>query len=237
MIDQTTFLNNSTNDTAGGSGGAIYLLDDENYPREGDANAALISGSYFEGNETLGGGGGLWFLTESGRLVLQNNTFFDNRTTASMGMGGAVALVGGPTEVTHCTFANNHAQFHGGGIQAAQDAQVTVSNSLFADNTSDRDGGWAWFHANRELDDGGGNIQWLEAALEIDSNSNKLVTAGADVSDPQLMSPQDNGGATHTMALTTGSPAVDAGVDGGPQADQRGEARNGAPDVGAYELQ
>ncbi len=237
VIDQTTFRNNSTNDAAGGSGGAIYLQDDENYPRERDANRALISGCTFEGNETLGGGGGLWFLTESGRLDLHNNTFFENRTTASMGMGGAVALVGGPTEVSHCTFADNHAQFHGGGIQAAQDAQVTVTNSLFVNNTSDRDGGWAWFHANRELGDGGGNIQWLDAALEIDSNSNERVTPGTSIVDPQLMSLEDNGGATHTMALPAGSPAVDAGVDGALSEDQRGEPRNGAPDVGAYEVQ
>jgi len=237
VIDQSTFRSNSTNDSAGGSGGAIYLQDDENYPREGEANRALISGSTFEGNETLGGGGGLWFLTESGRLELHNNTFFENRTTAGMGMGGAVALVGGPTDITHCTFSDNHAQFHGGGIQAAQDALVTVTNSLFANNTSDRDGGWAWFHANRELGDGGGNIQWLDPALEIDSNSNKLVSPGTSIADPQLMSLGDNGGATHTMALPMGSPAVDAGVDAALPGDQRGEPRNGAPDVGAYEVQ
>ncbi len=237
VIDQSTFRGNSTNDTAGGSGGAVYLQDDENYPRERDANRSLISNSTFEGNETLGSGGALWFLTESGRLDLHNNTFFENRTTASMGMGGAVALVGGPTQLTHCTFADDHAQFHGGGIQAAAAAQVTVTNSLFSNNTSDRDGGWAWFHANRELDDGGGNVQWLDPSLEIDSNSNLLVAAGATLADPQLLSPQDNGGPTHTMALPAGSPAIDAGVDGGLSEDQRGEARNGAPDVGAYELQ
>jgi hypothetical protein len=236
-IDQSTFLRNSTDDTAGGSGGAIYLLDDENYPQEKAANQSLIANSYFEGNETLGGGGALWFLTESGRLDLQNSTFFGNRTTAGMGMGGALALVGGPTDVTHCTFADNHAQFHGGGIQAAQDALVTVTNSLFSNNTSDRDGGWAWFHANRELGDGGGNMQWLDPSLEIDSNSNKLVAAGAQIADPQLMAPADNGGSTHTMALPDGSPAVDAGVGSDVSEDQRGEARDAVPDVGAYELQ
>ncbi len=237
VVDQTTFRGNSTDDTSGGSGGAIYLLDDENYPRERDANRALISRSTFEGNETLGGGGGLWFLTESGRLELHNDTFVGNRTTASMGMGGAVALVGGPTEITHCTFAENHAQFHGGGVQAAKDAQVIVTNSLFVDNTSDRDGGWAWFHANRELIDGGGNMQWLDPSLEIDVNSNELVVAGARVADPQIMSLEDNGGPTPTMALPAGSPAVDAGLGRPLSEDQRGESRRDAVDVGAYELQ
>ena len=237
VVDQSTFVGNSTNDTAGGSGGAIYLLDDENYPQEKSANQALISGSYFEGNETLGGGGALWFMTESGRLQLHNDTFYDNRTTASMGMGGAVALVDGPTTITHCTFAGNHAQFHGGAIQAAQDADVTATNSLFSDNTSDRDGGWAWFHANRELNDGGGNVQWLDPGLEIDSNSNNPITAGALLADPMLMSPGDNGGSTSTMAIGPDSPAVDVGVGTELAEDQRGEARTGAPDAGAYELQ
>lgn len=237
VVDQSTFRNNRTNDGSGGSGGAIYLLDDENYPREKAANQALISNSYFEGNETLGGGGGLWFMTESGSLDLQNDTFFENRTTATMGMGGAIAIVDGPTQITHCTFANNYAQFHGGGIQAAQDARVTVTNTLFYDNTSNRDGGWAWFHANRELQDGGGNMQWLDPALEIDGNSNEAVVAGVMVADPMLSRPADNGGSTWTMALGEGSPAVDAGVEDALDVDQRGEPRGLAPDVGAYELQ
>lgn len=237
VVDQTTFLGNSTDDTSGGSGGAIYLLDDENYPREKAANQSLIANSYFEGNNTLGGGGGVWFMTESGSLDLQNSTFFANRTTATMGMGGAIALVSGPTQISHCTFAQNHAQFHGGGIQAAGDAEVTVTNSLFSDNTSDRDGGWAWFHANRELQDGGGNMQWLDPSLEIDGNSNLPVVAGATLADPVLMDPSDNGGSTLTMALGAGSPAIDAGVQGVLDADQRGESRSGPPDVGAFEVQ
>ncbi len=78
----------------------------------------------------------------------------------------------------------------------------------------------------------GSTPRWRSTAT-----SNLLVAAGATLANPQLLSPQDNGGPTHTMALPAGSPAIDAGVDGGLSEDQRGEARNGAPDVGAYELQ
>ena len=232
IVEKSTFVNNRTTE---GSGGAIYLLDDENYPMEGGANQSRIANSYFEGNETLGGGGGLWFQTGSGALQLENDTFFANRTTAPQGMGGAVALLNGPTSVTHCTFAENHAQFHGGGIQATSDARVTVTNSLFYDNTSDRDGGWAWFHANRELEDGGGNMQYLDPALEVDTNSNLPVTANATLADAALEAPADNGGPTRTMALPSGSPAIDAGVATETADDQRGEPREGTPDVGAYE--
>lgn len=233
-INQSTFINNVTTD---GSGGAIYLLDDENYPRVRGANRSRIANSYFGGNHTLRGGGGVWFLTESGSLEVINSTFFENSTEHRMGMGGGVALLDGPIEVTNCTFADNFAQFHGGGIQAGGDADITLTNNLFHNNRSDRDGGWAWFHVNRELNDGGGNIQYLDPDFEIDRNSNELVAAGATIVDAQPMAPADNEGPTHTMALPAGSAAIDAGVSVDFSTDQRGMPHSGAPDVGAYEVQ
>jgi hypothetical protein len=51
---------------------------------------------------------------------------------------------------------------------------------------------------------------------------------------------QDNGGPTQTMALLSGSPAIDAGDNtGAPDTDQRGFARivGGTIDIGAFEVQ
>src|SRR5262249_32509248 len=61
---------------------------------------------------------------------------------------------------------------------------------------------------------------------------------------PLLGPLQDNGGPTATMALLPGSPAIDAGdptlaVDQHGQpltTDQRGVARDAAPDIGAFEF-
>ena len=49
---------------------------------------------------------------------------------------------------------------------------------------------------------------------------------------------QDNGGPTRTMALLPGSPAINAGDSTNPPpTDQRGFARVGTPDIGAFEFQ
>jgi hypothetical protein len=63
--------------------------------------------------------------------------------------------------------------------------------------------------------------------------------------DPLLGPLQDNGGPTFTMALGTGSPAIDAADDGVCASsavkgvDQRGLPRPGGPhcDIGAFEVQ
>jgi len=47
---------------------------------------------------------------------------------------------------------------------------------------------------------------------------------------------RDNGGLTLTHALSAGSPARDHAVSAAPDTDQRGMARDSAPDIGAYEL-
>src|SRR6185295_11440420 len=64
--------------------------------------------------------------------------------------------------------------------------------------------------------------------------------------DPLLGPLQNNGGPTDTHALLPGSPALDAGISGGPNTDQRGFPRpfdipalpNAADgsDIGAYEF-
>jgi len=56
--------------------------------------------------------------------------------------------------------------------------------------------------------------------------------------DPKLGPLADNGGPTLTMALLSGSPAIDAGdTTAAPTTDQRGFPRpaGAAPDIGAYE--
>jgi hypothetical protein len=58
--------------------------------------------------------------------------------------------------------------------------------------------------------------------------------------DPKLGALANNGGTTQTMALLTGSPAINAGNNTGcPTTDQRGIARpqGGVCDIGAFEFQ
>ncbi|MBW2454432.1 MAG: hypothetical protein JRI68_07970 [Deltaproteobacteria bacterium] len=240
IIDQCVFENNRTTSAEHGQGGAIFAMDDEKAEQATTANSLSISNTTFSGNQTWGSGGGVWFWTKDGRLTLTNATFADNRIDDGndTGMGGALAISQGPTDILNVTIANNWAKFHGGGIQAGGDAVVTLTNTLFYNNTSDREGGWANFHTNREVDhDGGGNMQWLDESAVIDSNSNALVSENATIADPLLEALADNGGPGHTMALGAGSPAIDAGVANAPDTDQRGLPRDDTPDIGAFEVQ
>ena len=241
IIDQSVFVGNHTTSSEEGQGGAIFAMDDDKHDQASNLpNSLAISNTTFEGNSTFGSGGAVWYWTQEGRLTLINTTFAENRIDESVadGMGGALAVSHGPADIFNCTFANNYAKFHGGGIQAGGESPIGVTNTLFYNNTSNRDGGWANFQTNRTLDfDGGGNLQWLDEALVIDSNSNARVSEEALVADPLLESLADNGGPGRTMALGAGSPAIDAGVVNAPETDQRGLPRDDLPDIGAYEAQ
>lgn len=238
-IDQSSFTNNRSTSSEEGQGGAVFLMDDDKHavPASPATNAASVTNSAFVGNETELQGGGLWYWTGGGSLVLENVTWSDNRVRADLGMGGALAVAQGPVNIMHNTFADNYARFHGGGVQASDTAAIVLQNSLFVNNTSNRDGGWANFHTNRPVQDAGGNMQYLAADLVIDENSDAPVAQGVVRADPGLEALADNGGPTPTRAIAAGGPAVDAGQSAGaPQTDQRGVARTGAPDIGAYEV-
>ena len=238
-IDQSLFAGNISTSNEEGQGGAVFLMDDDAHavPANPSENRASVTNTAFIENETYLQGGGMWYWTGGGSLVLENVTWANNRVRGDMGMGGAFTAARGPVSVVHNTFAGNYARFHGGGIQASQEASVSLRNSLFVDNTSNREGGWANFHTNRPLQDGGGNMQFLDPELVIDDNSDASVAEGVTRQDPLLGELGDHGGPTPVLPLLEGSPAIDAGVaEGAPDTDQRGEARSGAPDIGAFEF-
>ncbi|MBX3186645.1 MAG: hypothetical protein KF819_06505 [Labilithrix sp.] len=243
-IRQSAFERNETTSTTEGQGGAIFAMDDDKYPANtGAANRTSVTESLFDGNTTWGQGGGIWFWTKDGSLLARNVTFHANATATAheTGMGGGLAISSGPATLLNCTFAANYAKFHGGGIQisGAADATLAMGNTLFVDNLSNRNGGYANFHTNRAVDtDLGGNVQHLDPARVIDVNSDALVAAGATRADPKLAPLADNGGPTPTMAIAAGSAAHDKGVSGAsvPEVDQRLKKRDATPDVGAFEL-
>jgi hypothetical protein len=98
------------------------------------------------------------------------------------------------------------------------------------------------YHTNRELINGGNNLQYPRNKPDFGHDINNLITSPASAIiflDPLLGPLADNGGPNQTMALQTGSPAIDAGnTVSCPGTDQRGISRlqGSACDIGAFEV-
>lgn len=246
---RSTFTNNQVlglGDTEG-NGGAIYHIEDEWAGGSNEDNIE-ISGSTFESNYAYKSGGGVW-ISINGRGQVINSTFYDNQASVAgtnrIGQGGGLRL-GGTIDVINSTFANNFATYQGGAIFAGD--SVTLSNSLFYNNyldpthTNPVTTQWQGYHTNRELINGGNNLQFPRYKPIFNNDINNLITlpASAIIFDDPLLGPlADNGGPNKTMVLQPGSPAIDAGNNATcPGTDQRGIIRpqGSTCDIGAFEL-
>jgi len=195
-----------TGNTAGGDGGGLYMFGD------GTITNTTVSGNT---SEQFDSGGGIWVV---GNLTLLNVTIADNIAETTPAPQVSANAFGVPADV-------------GGGIFNA-DANVTVKNTIIANN----EGG----------DCGGGGV--TSDGHNLDSDGSCVLTGTGDQSgvDPLLAALALNApGSTETHALPADSPAVDAGDDTGcPATDQRGVTRpqdgdedgTAACDIGAYEL-
>ena len=215
----------------GGNGGGLVVLSN------GDNRGLTLDRTSFVNNSATSQGGGLWMFdapttitnsTFSGNKALVSETPADNDYNRN---GGGLVFYGAPVSITNSTIANNRAGWVGGGITAANDAPVTLKNTIFSNNTA-LNGGNPWNiqqHSSRQLIDGGGNIQFPQA-------NDDRVSANSLVADPKLGPLQDNGGGLLTHALLAGSPAINAAVAGAPTTDERGFSRVGQADIGAFEF-
>jgi predicted outer membrane repeat protein len=227
-IDRCTF-NNSVCDAD--KGGACYLMN-------GDFS---ISNSTFSNNSSPVQGGGIW-MTQA-NLLLSNCTFYKNfAVNGANGLGGAVCVGSQTTTINNCTFAYNRAGnfasaiFNGG--------NMSLTNNLFYKNyvgngfQSNPYGG-AVLNKETAITVNGGNMQFpTDFTGQYGTMQDYWITSGVLTTDALLEDLADNGGPTKTMALPENSPALNNGITAGaPLTDQRGMARVGAPDIGAYEKQ
>ena len=190
-----------------------------------------VTNSTFSDN--AGGDGGA--INNEDMLTVTNSTFYENSATDQ---GGAIFSEGMLT-VTNSTFYDNSAPTglydQGGGIFNA--ATATVANSILADSTGGNCIG-------DTITDGGYNISDDDTCGFTGTGANGKPI-GDNVSDAhiKLGSLTNNGGPTETIALGTGSYAIDAiPIALCPATDQRGAPRPdpGSPletacDIGAFE--
>jgi predicted outer membrane repeat protein len=199
----------------------------------------------FSGNSAPVGGGMSNY--GAGSPTLTNVTFSSNSASdkggglySSGSIGGllpvafrAEAKAGGRPSLTNVTFSGNSA--HAGGAIVLEGADLQVSESILWDDRTEVVDGYA---SSMTITDSivaggcppapGGPPSWL--AIECSNVAD---------ADPLLQPLAENGGYTQTMALGSGSPAIDVGGVNSACAstDQRGVTRpqGRACDLGAYE--
>ena len=191
----------------------------------------LISGTTISGNSGVSvnqsyyGGGGLFNYGTIGTIV--NSTISGNTTNSD---GGGILNNGTINHIQSTTIASNVAAAGGGIFHASFATMGELINTIIAGNTG---------------------LDFTEQA-SVTSATYDLVQASAGNSlvngangnvvglDPKLGPLANNGGLTLTMALLTGSPAINAGTStDAPTTDQRGLPRpsGAAVDIGAFEVQ
>ncbi len=228
--------------------------------------ASTLSGNILTGGNGSGGsdspglaqGGGAYFAVTGNTLV--NSTVADNQAMGGQGApGNPVASGGGlffggtaTATLTNVTVAGNKASLpqggegstSGGGIDNTDTAAqaVTLTNTLVALNSATTGPDY-----KGAVGTGSGHnlIGNADGSSGFGSTRGDLLGSTAAPLAPKLGPLAQNGGPTQTLALLSGSPALQAG-DNSIQAvtgpfDQRGQGfarvANGAADIGAFEVQ
>jgi hypothetical protein len=179
---------------------------------------SIIADSTISNNLADDPGGGI--DEEGGTLTAINCTiaYNDAEDDGSETGGGVCCASGSACDLTNCTIANNITDGYGGGILAQ--GSVVLNNTVLCGNT----------------DDGGDDF------FDVDGTYSGSHNRVSDTSI-HLGGLTNNGGPTETMALLSGSDAIDQGdnalIPDGIATDQRGTGHNridnGTVDIGAYE--
>ena len=205
----------------------------------GGSSSLTLRETAVSDNTSTSTGGGILVL---GALALDRVTIDGN--SADVG-GGLYVGNGASATLGNVTLSGNSATSNGGAISTR--SGISIINSTIADNFAGGGGGINTQGSGNAIlkntilaNNAGGNASGLLTSLgnNIDSaNTAGLTGPGDRVNTDPLLGPlQYNGGTTRTHALLDGSPAINAGTaSGAPTTDQRGVARLGATDIGAYE--
>ncbi len=203
-----------------------------------------VSNSTFSGNSTVGGwGGGIY---NSATATIINSTFSNNSAVINGQVGGQGGGVfdGGTMTLVNDTFSGNSANTAQGGGGAIWDKYgiLTMKGTILANSPSG--GNCSIYILNppgTTTSDGYNLSDDGSCSFLTGPGDQKSVPAGLDTTNGLT----NNGGPTSTIALSSGSTAIDAipygsctDANGNPVlTDQRGIVRAGNCDIGAYEVQ
>ncbi len=220
---QTLSLQNVTirdNVVASANGGGIYQTLGE----------TVVDDSVFYGNRSTSGAG-MYII--GGNITATNVTVSDNTAESTNGGIYAYTAISSSIMLQNSTIANNKAVsgFGYNGLAFAGSVTVTLKNSIVADN-------------QRQNCNPFNLPASLGYNLSNDGTCGFTQTGDVQYVDPLFAPLGDYGGATWTLPVLAGSPAIDAADNAAcPAADQRGIARpvdgdgdlTAVCDIGAYE--
>jgi predicted outer membrane repeat protein len=254
-VDNSTFSGNTAYDSGGAIQSLVSTLTVTNSTFSGNltrtngggidtvGGTATISNSAFTNNtaNAYSGEGSGAGVANTGDMTITNSTFSGNQAEA----GGAIANQVGTLNVIDSTLVGNHANWWANGVLSGTRDEIylassgstitTLTNTILA-NGPTRSGSADAFTfggncvTNGTLNDGGGNFSDDETC-----GASHVATA-----DLHLGTLANNGGPTQTIALTTGSVAINAAACISTiNTDQRGYTRattGNTCDAGAYEF-
>ena len=264
-ILNSDFYTNDVNGVAGvaapGNGGAIHITGaamisietseffDNSAANEGGAlwnqvNSTMNVYEVTVDSNTAADGGGVY--NNGGILNIEASTVSNNE--AMVTTGGGISNDSGELDLFRSTVASNVAATMGGGVYnndvmsinavtiAFNDAatggglhaatQTEIKNTLLAENTASSGVNIS------------GSVTSLGYNLVEEDDESILSELASDILDVVAnVSPlQDNGGATQTILLASGSAAIDAGDPADVFNDQRNYSLDNIRDIGAFEL-
>ncbi len=226
----------------GGGGGPFGPAGNGGGARGGglfSAQAITLINDTFNGNKATGGKGGFGVSDEQ------------HGGTGGGATGGAIydGTAKAASTFTNLTLAGNSAiagaagdnggqsgGSNGGGIYSNSSPALKLANSIVALNNA-----FLGPDINGKIASQGHNLIGKNTGFSGLVSSDKRGTSSSPL-NPKLGSLANNGGPTRTMALLTGSPAIDAGdnakIASGVTTDQRGKKRifNAKVDIGAFEF-
>jgi len=185
-----------------------------------------VADSTISGNTSYGAGG----IYDTGNMTITDSTISGN--TSDYG-GGIYLSFSAAATVKDSTIADNAARF-AGGIAARPNSTLVLQNTIVAGNSAsfaDPD-----IRATITTDDGYNLVGITDGSSGLSAGSDQTGTSGNPL-NPLLGPLQYNGGTTETLALLSGSPAIEAGdpTQAGTTA-QNGVVRPaGLVDIGAFQ--
>lgn len=208
-----------------------------------NAGNTTLTGCTISNNSAAASGGGV-YNSGGATLSMTNCTLANNTVSGGTNLGGAAISNGGTVVLLNCTIASNTSSGVAGGLDNRNSSSFTIQNTLVAGNTggANPDAAGPFASLDYNLIGNGTGVTFTGTTTH-----NHVGTAATPI-DARLSPLQDNGGATFTVALLPGSPAIDA-IPGAapanfPATDQRDSARpvdggdgDNIPegDIGAYE--